>query len=90
MQIILTVVFDSRTTASLQAVELLESLVCLLIDTEQSSNTSADAFIAIGEDDGRAEVGEKNKENRQQCDVRFFYDAVLTMNQRKQAVWEVC
>lgn len=83
MQIILSIVFDSRATAALQAVEFLKPLICLLIDPKQSPNASLNSFISICKDDGRAEIGEENKENRQQRYVGLFYDAVMAMNQRE-------
>lgn len=69
MQIVLPVVFNSRATTSLQAIQLFKSLVCLLIDSEQPSYTSSNSLIAVSEDDGRAQIGGENKQHRQKRNV---------------------
>lgn len=81
MQIVLPIVFDSRATAALQTVQLLESLVCLLVDAQKPSNTALNAFVSVGEDDRRAEIRQQHKEHRQQRDVGLLDDVLLAVDQ---------
>lgn len=90
VEIVAAIILDSRTAASLEAVELLESLVRLLVNAEQPSHASSHSLVAISEDDWRTKVGEQHKEQRKQRDARLFYDALLPVNQRQQSVREVC
>jgi hypothetical protein len=50
MQIILPIILNSRATTSFETIELLEPLICLLIDTEQSPYASSNPFVAICKD----------------------------------------
>lgn len=89
MQIILAIILNSRATTSLQTVKLLQSFVCLLIDTEQSPHATTNPFVAIREDNGRDEIGEKDKYDGEKSDVRLLYDAHLTVNERQDAIRKV-
>lgn len=89
MQIVLPVVLDSRATAALKAVQLLESLVRLLVDAQKPTYASSNALVAVREDDRRTKIRQQNKEHGQQRDAGLLDDALLAVNQRQQTVREV-
>lgn len=89
IQLILSIVLESNAVALFQTVELLQSLIGLLVDAEQSLDAFANSLIAVGEDERRAEIGEKDEKYREEAQTRFIDDALLAMNQREKAVREI-
>jgi hypothetical protein len=59
IEIILAIILKSRATATLDAIEFLETFICLSIDAQQSSNATPHALIAVSENNWRTHIGEK-------------------------------